>query len=125
MTIPAAFANIAARMSGAIGAPFIDATAEWPGTPTLTPGGSIATPGTPVIIPCRVQFDAVTHAMRARDDYQDRDVRILVLGSSLSRPIDSEATITVETGPYAGSWLLRSVTTDPAGIGYECLGRRE
>jgi len=125
MTIPAAFANIAARMSGAIGAPFIDAMAEWPGTPTLTPGGSIATPGTPVIIPCRVQFDAVTHAMRARDDYQDRDVRILVLGSGLSRPIDSEATITVETGLYAGSWLLRSVTTDPAGIGFECLGRRE
>lgn len=123
MSYASAFASIATRMSAAAGgAPWIDATATWPGTPTVDSGGSITTPGTPASLPVKVQFDAVTERMRQADAYQDRDVRILVL--ALSRAITSDTVITVASGPNAGSWLVAQVDTDPAGVGFECLGRR-
>lgn len=123
MSYASAFANIAARMCAAAGGePWIDAMAVWPGTPTLDEGGSITTPGTPVRLPVKVQFDAVTERMRNADAYQDKDVRILVLASA--REITTDALITVASGRYAGAWMIAQADTDPAGVGFECLGRR-
>lgn len=117
------FANLATGFSEAFGGPFIDATASWPGTPVYDDGGSIVTPGTPVDLPCKVQFDTATTAMRQTEGFQQTDVRILVLGASITAPISTEASIVVAEGPRAGTWSLLSVERDPAGIGYECQGR--
>jgi hypothetical protein len=122
MSFATAFAGIATRFAAATGAPFVDAVAIWPGTPVLDDGGSITSPGTPVSLPIKCQFDVVTDRMRQADAYQDKDVRILVL--ALATPVDTDALITVASGPNAGSWMIAQVGTDPAGVGYECLGRR-
>ena len=45
--LDALFANLALGFSQQIGAPFVDATARWPGTPAYDDGGSIATPDQP------------------------------------------------------------------------------
>lgn len=117
------FANLATGFSEAFGGPYIDATASWPGTPVYDDGGSIVTPGTPVNLPCKVQFDAATTAMRQAEGFQQTDVRILVLGASLAATLTTEASIVVADGPRAGTWSLLSVERDPVGIGWECAGR--
>jgi hypothetical protein len=119
-----AFANLATSFAEQFGAPFIEATATWPGEATFDAGGSILSPGTPVSKACRVQFDAATEAMRAAEGFLETDVRILVLAASLDGALDSEARIVVASGEYAGTWALLSCVRDPAGIGYECRGRR-
>jgi hypothetical protein len=117
------FANLATGFSEAFGGPFIDATASWPGMPVYDDGGSIVTPGTPVDLPCKCQFDAATTAMRETEGFQQTDVRILVLSASLAGTLTTEASIVVTDGPRAGTWSLLSAARDPAGIGYECQGR--
>ncbi|PXW75977.1 hypothetical protein C7451_106141 [Blastomonas natatoria] len=117
------FANLATSFSEAFGGPFIDATASWPGTPVYDDGGSIVTPGTPVDLPCRVQFDSATTAMRQAEGFLQTDVRILVLGASLAATLTTEASIVVADGPRAGTWSLLSAERDPVGIGWECAGR--
>jgi hypothetical protein len=118
------FANLAVGFSAVAGGPFADATATWPGTPIKDDGGTITTPGTPVSLACKVQFDTPTQAMRAAEGFLESDARILVLSASLSGTLDSEARIVSASGPYAGTWSLLSVTGDPAGIGWECRARR-
>lgn len=122
MSLPAMFEGIALGFSEIIGAPFYDATASWPGTPTYDAGGSITAPGTPEQYPCRAQFDAATQAMRVADGFLETDVRILVL--SLERALDTAAIIEVATGEFAGKWQVLAPQRDPAGIGWECRGRR-
>ncbi|MFZ5666957.1 MAG: hypothetical protein ACOY7L_17225 [Pseudomonadota bacterium] len=117
------FANLATGFSEAFGGPFIDATASWPGTPVYDDGGSIVTPGAPVNLPCKCQFDSATTAMRQAEGFQQTDVRILVLGASLAATLTTEASIVVADGPRAGTWSLLSAERDPAGIGWECAGR--
>lgn len=117
------FANLATGFSEAFGGPFIDATASWPGTPVYDDGGSIVTPGTPVNLPCKVQFDSTTTAMRQAEGFQQTDDRILVLAASLAAPLTTEASIVVASGDRAGTWSLLSVQRDPVGVGYECQGR--
>lgn len=123
-----AFANLATAFSNMAGGPFVDAVATWPGTPTLDSGGSIVTPGTPATYACRAQFDAPTQQMREAEGFLQTDVRVLVLVASfhtrLAPALDTAATITVASGPNAGSWALLSCQRDPASVGYECRGRR-
>lgn len=118
------FADLAIGFSGAFGGPYIDATAVWPGTPVYDDGGSIVTPGTPVELPLKCQFDDTTLAMRQAEGFQQTDVRILVLAASISAPITTEASIVVASGDRAGTWSLLSARRDPVGIGYECQGRK-
>lgn len=124
----AAFANLATAFSNMAGGPFVAATATWPGVPTLDSGGSIVTPGAAASYACRAQFDAPTQQMREAEGFLQTDVRVLVLGASLhaslSPALDTAATISVTSGPNAGSWALLSCQRDPAGVGYECRGRR-
>lgn len=118
------FANLATGFAQTFGAPFIDAAATWPGAPTYDTGGSITTPGTPVSLTCKAQFDAPTQVMRLAEGFLETDARILVLAGSLSGTLDAAAKIVVASGANAGTWALLSVTRDPAGIGYECRGRK-
>ena len=119
-----AFADIALSISGVLGGPFHDAIARWPGAPTTDSGGSIVTPGTPVVKSCSVQVDAATEGMRLADGFTDGDMRLLVLASTLDGDMDTSATVEVLAGPHAGSWMVATVTRDPAGIYWECRGRR-
>lgn len=118
------FADLATGFSGMVGVPYYDATATWPGTPTYDDGGSITAAGTPIVKACSVQFDYATQAMRQAEGFLETDMRLLVLAASLSASLNTKAQIAVAAGPFAGTWELLSVTSDPAGIGWECRGRR-
>jgi hypothetical protein len=124
----AAFASIAAGFSQLAGGPFVDAVATWPGAPVYDTGGSIVTPGTPASYACKAQFDAPTQQMREAEGFLQTDVRILVLAASLhaslAPALDTAAEIVVASGPNAGRWALLTCQRDPAGVGYECAGRR-
>lgn len=118
------FADIATGFSGEHGAPFVDATAVWGGTPTKDAGGSITVAGAPVSKTCKAQFDAATQAMRDAEGFLETDVRVLVLSATLDAVLNTQAKILVATGDHAGTWSLLSCTRDPAGIGFECRGRK-
>ncbi len=117
------FAGIANSFSAMAGGPFVDATLWWAGTPVMDAGGSIVTPGTPVEQACRVQVDIATDAMRADADFQQRDVRLLILSDGLSRIPDEAAGVVIETGDNAGRYALQTVGRDPVGVGFECRAR--
>lgn len=116
------FANLATGFAEQFGTPFIDATAWWAGTPVKDAGGSIVSPGTPVSLACKVQFDAPTLAMRQAEGFVEQDARLLVL--AFDSVLDDSAEIRVASGDNAGNWSLLTVTRDPAGIGYECRARK-
>ncbi|MFS0771039.1 hypothetical protein [Sphingomonas sp. 1P08PE] len=124
MSIEQAFADIGMAFSAAGLGAYFDSEVRWPGTPVLDDGGSITTPGTPIVKPCQVQVDAATEAMRAQEGYRDIDVRLLVLTASLAGQLDTDAIVHVTAGPSAGAWALQSVTLDPMGVYWDCRGRR-
>lgn len=123
------FASIANAVSARYGGPFHAGVLHWPGEPVYDDGGSIIEPGMPVEIPCRVQIDSVTEAMRAEAGFTDKDVRVIVLASGLSRPVDSDATVEVLPGAnvpalHVGRWSIQSETQDVLGCAYDGRGRR-
>ncbi|GAA4827448.1 hypothetical protein GCM10023232_27190 [Sphingosinicella ginsenosidimutans] len=121
---PQAFADIATAFSAAGLGAFHDAEARWPGTPVMDDGGSIVTPGTPVVKTCQVQVDQATEAMRASEGFADGDMRMLVLAATLDGALDTAATIEVLAGPHQGTWMVAAVSRDPCGVYFECRGRR-
>ena len=118
-----AFASIANGFSAMAGGPFTDATLWWAGTPVMDAGGSIVSPGTPVEQDCRVQVDVATEAMRADADFQQEDVRLLILSAGLSVVPDEAAEVVIEAGDNAGRYAIQTVGRDPAGVGFECRAR--
>ena len=118
------FADLAAGFAAQFGAPFQDVVATWSGVAEYDDGGSILTPGTPVSLTCKAQFDAPTEAMRNDPGFVERDMRVLVLSATLDGVLNSEAKIVVASGEHAGTWSLESVVGDPAGIGWECRARK-
>jgi hypothetical protein len=62
--------------------------------------------------------------MRLAEGYTDRDMRLLVLAATLDADMDTSATVEVLEGPHAGKWMVSSVDRDPAGVYWECRGRR-
>lgn len=124
MTLPARFASIAGAVAARVGAPFWQGEIVDHGEPVLDDGGSIVTPGVPVIRPCTVQIDSATEAMRQTDGFADGDVRFLILASSFAGGLDTDAEVRVATGPFAGRWLVAALERDPAGVGYVGRGRR-
>lgn len=121
MSLAAAFESIALGFSAAGLGPYHAARAVWPGEPVVDDGGSIVTPGTPVLRDCSVQVDAATDAMRADAGFVERDMRLLVIGLDT---LDTAATIAVLTGPNAGRWSVQSCERDPAAVGWVVRGRR-
>lgn len=116
-----AFAHVAGAVSAAFGGPYHTATLLYDGEPVMDDGGSIATPGAATTLPCEVQIDAVTEAMRLDADFLERDVRLLILGPAA---LTTEPRLGVTTGPFAGqTYELRSVMRDPLAFGWECRAR--
>lgn len=123
MSVPTAFARVAAAFSRAGLAPYYDSIARWPGVPVLDDGGSIVEPGSPVGLSCMCQVDAVTEGMRAEAGFAEKDVALLVLVATLEVPLDTDATVEVTAGPGAGSYSVQSVGLDAMGSHYVCRGR--
>lgn len=121
MSMADVFSSIAEGFSDAMGGPFHDALALWPGEPVKDAGGAIISPGTPTETPCSVQVDKVTELMRRDPEYRDKDVRLIVINIA---NIDTDARIQIATGDHAGTWMIQSVERDPAAIGFDCRGRR-
>lgn len=123
------FASIATAIAARYGGPFHAGVIHWPGEAVYDDGGSIVEPGTPVEIPCMVQIDSVTEAMRQEAGYTDKDVRLIVLATGLERPVDSDATVEVPPGSsvpaqHVGTWLVASNAQDVLGCAYDGRGRR-
>jgi hypothetical protein len=125
--LAAAFASIAAAVSSAYGGPYFPGKVHTVSDTTYDDGGSILTPGQPVVRPCLVQVDAATEAMRQSAGFTDTDVRLLVIG--LAGDLNTDATVEVLPGPtvpadHVGLWSIQSVGRDPLGCYRECRGRR-
>lgn len=117
----AVFSNLALAFSEAYGGPFHAGIAQWPGSPTYDSGGSITVSATGPALPCRVQVDSATQAMRMAEGFLATDVRLIVIGLDA---LDTTASLTITAGPFAANaYRLMSVARDPAGIGFECRGR--
>lgn len=114
------FAGIAVAFGSMVGAPYVEATAIWPGTPEEDDGGSIVDPSPLIKKPCLVQFDTPTQAMRQAEGFLESDMRLLVLTASLDGALDTSVRIVADNG----TWQLLTCQGDPAGIGYECRARR-
>ena len=119
--LDAAFRDIALAVSGAVGGPYHAGTLNYPGEPVYDLGGSIVSPGSPSSVSIHVQVDNVTEAMRLDADFQERDVRLLILGPDA---LDSVPTVSVTAGPFSGqTYSIRSVSRDTLGFAWECRGR--
>jgi hypothetical protein len=114
------FAGMADAFSSANGGPFHPGTVTYPGTPDVDAGGSIISPGTPIVQDCMVQRDICTEQMRSDADFQERDVRLIITGLDA---LTTEAAVEILAGPHAGAYALRTATRDPAAFGWECRGR--
>lgn len=124
MSVQQAFADIALNFSAIFGAGFWDAHVIGKGSPVYDDGGSIVTPGMPVIRSCSAQVDAATEAMRLAEGFTDQDRRILVLAATIEGDITTAEQIQLLEGPFAGTWAIESVDRDPAAIYFELRGRR-
>lgn len=124
MSLADAFKTIALGFSELQGAPYHDGVVSWPTPPTVDTGGSISAPSTPTTSACSVQVSEPTEQMRLEDDFQQTDVRLLILRSTVTGTLDTTATVTVSAGPHAGTYAVKSVTGDGAGIGWSCRGRK-
>lgn len=126
MSLQQAMANIALGVSGAFGGGvgYVDSVAKWPGTPVTDDAGSIVTPATPIEKPCSAMVDKVTERMRLAAGYTDKDVGLFILSATLDAQMDTDGRVTVTTGPHAGIYSVDMIDRDPAGIYWECRGRK-
>ena len=122
---PAMFAGLAQNISAMFGGPFVSARVIDQAADDFDDGGSIPdNPADPTYRPCQLQVDNVTDAMRQSEGYSEGDVRVLILSATLTGSLDTDATVEVLDGPYAGLMLVSSISRDPAAIYYEGRGRR-
>ena len=118
------FANIAAGFSALAGGPYHDATAAWEGEPEMDDGGDIETPGAPSSTACKVQVTVPNEDMRADADFLETDVGLRVLAAGFTGTLNTEAKITIASGPHAGTYEIRSCGRDTAAIGWLARGRK-
>lgn len=97
--------------------PYIEAEILSTTAPLLDAGGSIAQAGTAIRRPCRCQVDSASFTMRQSDGFVDGDVRLLIIG------LDGELTADDRALVNGVTYLIRSVQTDPSGIGFDCAAR--
>lgn len=113
--------GIARGFSSAVGGGWWAASHIVETAATYDSGGSITTPGTASESECLAQVDLATQAMRLDTDFQETDVRLLVMGAAFLSINDR---VEMAAGPKTGTiYVLRSVLRDPAGVGWECRGR--
>lgn len=120
--LAAAFGQVAGAIGVAFGGPYADGKLLYAGTPIYDDGGSIISPGEPIEVPCKVQVDVVTEAMRADEDFMEKDVRLLILGPAA---LDTTPDVSVIAGKFAGqTYSLQTCGRDSMGFGWECRARK-
>lgn len=125
MLLAERFASIANRISAAVGGPYHAGRVNMPGRVKYDDGGSIVTPAAPMSYDCMVQVEAVTEAMRAEAGFAEKDVRLMILRNGLFVEINTDATVEVLAGPFAGaSYSIQSVGGDGMAVYWDCRGRR-
>ena len=72
-------------------------------------------------IPCKVQRDKATYAMRQAEGYSEGDVMLIVLAEGLSVEIPTDYRISDGQGI---KWMVQSAELDAAGSHWICRGRR-
>lgn len=124
LNLAGAFAEIAAAVGEAAGAPF------WPGqvidqtAPGHYNGDGDYVPGSaPARRDCRVQIDSADWSMRQASGFVEGMVRFIVLSAGLNSGLGTDASVEVLDGPHAGRWLVSSIVRDPAAIGYVGQGK--
>ena len=124
MDMAGAFAEIGQAFSSAFGAPFWSAEIITQPEIVYDSGGSIV-PGDdePTRRTCQAQVDVATEAMRAAQGYTEQTRRIIVLAATLEGGITTDDSIEVLEGPFAGVWMIDSVSRDTAAVGFELAGR--
>lgn len=124
MDLPAAFASLAARVSAAVGGPYVAGQVIDQANVQMDDGGSVVASDAPGVRGCQVQIDAATWGMRQSDGFVDGDLRFIVLAATLDGALGTDARINVLSGPSAGAWMVSQLTLDPVGVGFEGRGRR-
>lgn len=118
MLDPAAmFAELARGVSAVCGGPFFTGTVTTQADVEYDAGGDVI-PGTGGAVhrSCDVQIDAADYAMRQSEGYVDGQMRCIILAATLEGEIDTDATVSVDAGPYANTlWQV-------SGIGRDTLG---
>jgi len=125
MDLPSAFLGLADMAAAAFGAPFFAGAIASQDNPGYYDDNGNWVPGSPPTErACRVSIDQATEAMRQSDGFADGDVRFIILAASFSGLLDTDASVKVTEGPFAGIWAVTSIERDPAGVGYVGRGRR-
>lgn len=127
--LPAAFASIANRISAVMGAPFWDGVVLIDGSPGGYDDAGVFQPGAaPTEHACRAQIDGADEYMKASQGYTDKEVQIIVLTAGLGVSLNTDATVRIDDAKapamFRGTWLVSSLTLDPAGIGWGGKARR-
>ncbi|WP_375194650.1 hypothetical protein [Sphingobium sp.] len=71
-------------------------------------------------IPCRLQIDGATYAMRQSDGYVDGDVRIIILSAGLGVEVTTDMQVTGR----GQRWMIASAERDAAASHWICRGRK-
>lgn len=126
MDMAAAFADIGLAFNAAFGGPFYDAeiiTQSDMDTAYDIGGSIIPGAGDPTRRTCKAQVDQATEAMRATEGYTQQTRRIIVLAATLDGGINTDDTIEILAGPFAGVWMIDQVGRDTVAAGWDLMGR--
>jgi len=129
MTLPARFARIAAAVGQKVGAPFWTGAVLIDGSPGYINDDGDFIPGQPETeVPCKVQIDSLTEAMRVAAGFTDKQYSFVILADGLTLPPNTDAKVQVTDAKapadFRGEWLVSSLLRDTAGIAWSGRGVR-
>ncbi len=117
-------ASIASGISAALGGPYQAATVTRWTDAEYDEGGSIVTPAQPVNRACKAQVSIPTAQARIADGFTEKEVWVIILAASLAGDLDTDMSVSIDTGPFAGtSWLLKApLSLDSMGVTWKAKG---
>lgn len=118
MLDPAAFiADVATSFSAVFGGPFFTGTVTTQDDVEYDAGGDVI-PGSGGVLhrSCDVQIDVADQAMRQSEGYVEGQMRCIILAATLTGTLDTDATVSVDAGPYANTmWQVSGLARDALG----------
>lgn len=118
MLDPAAmFAQLARGVSAICGGPFFTGTISTQQDVEYDAGGDVI-PGSGGVLErsCDVQIDVADYRMRQAQGWVEGTMACIILAATLDGAIDTDATVSIDAGPYANTmWQV-------SGIGRDTLG---
>lgn len=124
MSLAEAFGDIGLAFSQVLDGPYHSAQTIEQVAPIYDDGGSIVTPGGVNHRSCSVQIDSAIQRIRESGSFVDTDMTFIVLASTLTGSLNTEARIEVLDGPHAGIWSVELIERDPVAAGWVGRGRR-